>query len=212
MFKFISFVLVISFMMVFGSGNLLAAEQKKIIGEFLAGGLGGIAGMFGGCGLGYAWGSTKMDEQPWEEDPRACLGVTGGLVGIPIGSAIGVYLVGTIGDEKGSFGATFGGSVLGGIVGSIGSIIAGGYSKLDYPPALIVPVMLGTAIGATIAFNLTSERESSAASTNAAPPIYLDLVKVRFKIRQTKHWYGKPYAISQQEYHRNAKSFFPYSL
>lgn len=64
--------------------------------------------------------------------------IEGFLIAYPIGSAIGVYLVGNIGDETGSFGATLRGSIIGGALGLL---------------AFGVGVLPGAPIGATIGFN-----------------------------------------------------------
>lgn len=70
---------------------------RRILGEILAGGALGYALGYGGAEL-FAGGLGA---------------VLGGSLGASIGSALGVYIIGSIGDETGSFGATFRGSILG---------------------------------------------------------------------------------------------------
>ena len=114
------------------------------------------------------------------------------------GNAIGVYLVGNIGDETGQFKASFGGSILGLVVGSVFLAVDEG---LGYHTMVFC-----TPIGAVIGFNMTRRYKSPPASETALfnfrdgqtsfdfPKIYfrpnpfnkgdliqtVDLVKVRF--------------------------------
>ncbi|OYD16275.1 hypothetical protein CH333_03795 [candidate division WOR-3 bacterium JGI_Cruoil_03_44_89] len=120
----------------------------RIAGEILAGAL-------GGAGLGL----VGLHGNIYTGDEIPSLGFMGMVVtasvGYIFGSAIGVYLVGNIGDETGSPGATLGGSSLGlaaGMLGYwvIGPVIDGERDFLDFAVFLI-----GSPIGATIGFNMT---------------------------------------------------------
>ncbi len=97
---------------------------------------------------------------------------------IHLGSSIGVYLVGNIGNETGDFLATLGGGILGGLAGIF--IFTAIIKDLDNGAVVLV----GPPIGATIGFNLTRRYKSPPASDSqmspAAPPIYFNLVRVRF--------------------------------
>ena len=187
MFKFISFVLVIVFMMVFWGGNLFAAEvndaeihssfqspifpttyllmvdgiengetnlkksrlsDRRLSDEILAGVLAGIAT---GSAVGYVGNYIfcgECDEQFW-------IAVT---TAYSLGSAIGVYIVGNIGDKTGSFIATLGGSMLGGLAG-----FAAAYAV----PFGVLLLPLGPPIGATIGFNKTLRYKSPPVSGTA---------------------------------------------
>lgn len=83
---------------------------RRILGEILAGGALGYALGYGGAYLGAAvtgGGEELFAGRLWWG------AVLGGSLGASIGSALGVYIIGSIGDETGSFGATFRGSILG---------------------------------------------------------------------------------------------------
>ncbi|MBM3242650.1 hypothetical protein FJZ31_40840 [Candidatus Poribacteria bacterium] len=79
--------------------------------------------------------------------------------GISLGSSIGVYIVGNIGDETGSFLATLGGSMLGEVVGFAATYTTGA-------PGLLV-MLFGPPIGATIGFNKTRRYKSPPTSETA---------------------------------------------
>lgn len=91
-------------------------QSGKIAGEVFAGG--GAALLFGalGAGLGYTITYNGNRDQ-WINTS----GVPGAVVGYAItsnlGCALGVYLIGNSGNEKGSFGAALGGSITGSLVG-----------------------------------------------------------------------------------------------
>jgi hypothetical protein len=91
----------------------------------------------------------------------------------PLGIATGVYLIGSVGDESGSFWAALGGSYIGGLAGA--GILLGG----DFDRDAFVPALLMAPIAATIAFNITRKREKSSAS--AAPPISFRVNLARMK-------------------------------
>jgi len=104
------------------------------------------------------------------------------LLVVPIGSAIGVYMVGNIGDETGNFSSTLGGSILGGLVlGGGGMFILHKISPRLARRYFFLSAAMGSTIGAVIFFHAISEGKPSAASRNpAAPAIYLDFARVIF--------------------------------
>lgn len=108
----------------------------RVAGEILGGiGTGIIVG-FGGIFIGSVF-------RPPENDDLGG-GVLGFVIAYPIGSAIGVNIVGNKGNETGSFGATLGGGILGAVVG-IGTFFA------DIPQISLLCPPIGSAIG----FNMT---------------------------------------------------------
>jgi len=132
-------------------GNPLASVGR-IVGEITAGVAGGFAGMI--PFLGIAYGAFQMNDGAGAAGGLA-LGILFLVVGpitYPLGSAVGVYLVGKRSNGAKTFLATFGGSFIGGLIG-IGIwrkwLMAFGQDNF-----LIVPGLLIAPIIATIAFNL----------------------------------------------------------
>lgn len=175
------------------------SHNGRIVGELLAGGTGGVAVVIAGMQLGALIGSVVGDR-----DKGAYIGFIIGSIGYPLGNAMGVYLVGNLGNETGSFSATLKGSILGTLVGALvggaGCLFATADSEVDpifitiYTTSELMPIALvggglvgapiGASIGATLKFNKTRRYKSPPASEGrispAAPIIYFDLVKVRF--------------------------------
>ena len=148
----------------------------RIGGEIVAGSAAGLAG-----GVLPA----LMIERMYPPPPNATeiLGPSGyamlvALAGYPLGSATGVYLVGGIGNETGSFFAALAGAFLGELV-SLGT--ADWFSSRVLSLSVLV---LGAPVGATIGFNLTRKYGSSANSNSqmnkAAPSMRLNLLRLRF--------------------------------
>ena len=108
-------------------------DAGRITDEILAGlGLGTLTG-----GIGTLMGINICD------DPSSFISdcvIYSFVITYSIGSATGVYLIGNIGDETGSFVVTLCSSLIGGALG----FLAGG-----------APVLLCAPIGATIGFNTT---------------------------------------------------------
>jgi len=98
----------------------------------------------GGIVLGIAGANAGSCD---EDDVVICEGKLGNaIIGLSLGSAVGVSLVGNIGDAKGSFPATLGGSFIGLLVG-IATLTSGSGDWW--------PLLAGPPIGATIGFNMT---------------------------------------------------------
>jgi hypothetical protein len=118
-------------------------NSKRALGEVMGGiGGGALLGLVGG-GIGYSL--FKVEDPQDFESLAGFIGATLGFaIGYPIGSAIGVYAVGNMGNETGSFMATFGGSLLGTGLG-IGTFpLRIGYLSFLFPP-----------LGSMITFNMT---------------------------------------------------------
>jgi hypothetical protein len=124
----------------------------RIGGEILAGAALGLALGYGGAYLGY------LIEGGEDEGLEGAWGlIIGGSLGASIGCALGVYVVGSIGNETGSIGATFLGSVLGVGLGWV-ALLVGGESILAYMSVAIPPIC------ACVGFNMTRRYKSSSSS------------------------------------------------
>ena len=184
MLKFISFVLVIGFMMVFGSENLLAAEANdaEMYPSFQV-------SMFPQTYLKKVTDvenkAQKRKKPPlrYKRIPGEILagglggfagGFAGGcigggvgvLIGYPLGSTSGVYAAGSRDNETGSYLATFIGSIAGFFGGFFGGGLVGGYMEMGQGAMLTAAwgALVGAPICATIGFNLTRRYKSSPAS------------------------------------------------
>ena len=126
----------------------------RIAGELLAGGLGGA-----GVGSLVLYAGVLSLERTSLDDFAALgfamfIGLIGSVVGPLLGSTIGVYLVGSLGDETGSLWITLGGSIIGVLVCRLMTYFAApcgsfGTALLGFTSAVLV------SISPTIAFNLT---------------------------------------------------------
>ena len=145
-------ILIAIVLFVFLSG-IAGAEKPplnngRITGEILAGGTGAFAlGALGGyIGLELDWGEDLDFLFP----ESSAIGI---FAGCTLGSAVGVYIVGNIGNETGSFLATLGGSIVGMLAGL-------GSGLLDEEDLSIFTILAGPHVFATIAFNMTRRYDS----------------------------------------------------
>ena len=172
------------------AGDIIVEEQVhdirvgvRVAGEILAGVAGGaVVGGGGGLAM-YKLGVDLWDVQL---NPLPYVGI---LSGIALGSSVGVYLIGNIGDETGSFPATLAGGALGALIvggGCLWLALSGTPSSDGDPPELaafpgVVLSFVSAPIGAYIGFNKTRRYKSpSTSDSHAAPPIYFNLLRVRF--------------------------------
>jgi len=148
------------------------SDEVKVIGEMLAGGAGSAAGFL------LVRGISRLMKKD--------LFLLTVLAGVPTGSAIGVYVFGSIGNESGIFPTTLMGSALGAAVGGASALIMLSWNTENprFARGILIGAAVGAAIGATIFFNLTNEHESSASANRqmspAVPLIYLNLAEMRF--------------------------------
>ncbi|MBI1927859.1 HEAT repeat domain-containing protein [Candidatus Poribacteria bacterium] len=131
----------------------------RIAGEIAVGAGGGLIGLLAGARIGQSSGYGIG------------IAIVGTITGFTLGCSLGVYLVGNIGNETGSFLATWGGSILGGVPAYFGVVIgygavAGDGDVPDWAP-LVGLGMLSQSTGATIGFNLTRRYESPPTAGNA---------------------------------------------
>jgi len=128
----------------------------RVTGEAMLGGALGVGGAFAGAMIGYELTSGGCKGEDW-------CGFGGFLIGGAIGGTIavplGVYIVGSYGDQTGSLAATVGGAVLGAAVGIPAGIAVGNENgELGLAVALAGPV-----VGAIAGFNLTRHYRATAA-------------------------------------------------
>ena len=132
-------------------------NQGKAVGEFMTG---TVLGLGVGIGAAYVGASISYDGSWFSELPGAIMGFT---LAYPLGCALGVYAVGNLGSDTGSFssalGAAYGGILLGAFSAwalSQVSQTAAGLAFLATPPLF-----------ATLAFNKSRRyKNTPAASTS----------------------------------------------
>lgn len=134
------------------------ANPTKIGSEFLVGGLSAM--VCGGIGafLGY---NLTYDENAdgWFNFSGLPGAAVGYLVASNAGCAGGVSLVGNSGGERGSYWASFGGSVVGTVVGGLLAIAIVRESDDDINETPFIILTASQAGGATIGFNATRKRK-----------------------------------------------------
>lgn len=135
-----------------------AADPGKVVGEFVAGGVGAVIGgtLLGSIGYGIGHEETSG----WFDfDEGGFIGAAVGyLVGSNLGCASGVCVVGNSGGEKGSYLTTLCGSLLGTMVGGVIAIAIMRNAEDDDS---LAPFLLATAAqsgGATSFFNSSRKR------------------------------------------------------
>lgn len=118
----------------------------RLAGELLVGGAFVIGGGLGGGFLGYS-----LETAGGCNSEFCGLGgaVIGAFLGGTLAAPLGVYLIGTYGNETGSLGAAYAGSLLGGLAG-IAIVAAADEEDLILPVMITMPV-----VGSMIGFNLT---------------------------------------------------------
>jgi hypothetical protein len=118
----------------------------RLLGEAAVGSLFAVGGGIGGAYMGFAL------ETSGDCGGEFCgLGgaILGGVAGLAFVTPIGVYMVGSSGDQTGSLGATIGGSVVGTLVGVAAA--AGGEDE----DLAVVCLIAGPVLGSMAGFNLT---------------------------------------------------------
>jgi hypothetical protein len=176
----------------------------RIAGETLVGAAGGTAFAIA-VDRCYLFKGGANPYQEWRKGKKGEFigNLAADYTATALGSSIGVYLVGVIGNETGSFleeigsfGATFGISALSAMLFFTGCVFPDmrsdfrGYGSADMDPWMccIVPSSWGfITIGAVIGFNATrnlivsgESEEQEGQKGQAAPALCLNLMKVRF--------------------------------
>ena len=135
-------------------------SARRIEREILFGIVGAMVGMVPGFGMAYAFGVGE------EEDlsaVRLVLGYTMATAAWSLCSAAGVYIVGTSGNETGSFLATMSGAAAG--LGM--ALVDAEIDLMGFNNALLL--FTAPTIGAIIGFNLTRRYDSPPAKSETAP-------------------------------------------
>jgi hypothetical protein len=136
----------------------------KVTGEFLLGGTGALLGGVIGGGIGYAIAYDES-EGDWFNFSGLYGAIPGYLIASNLGCALGVYLIGNSGDERGSFGSALGGSVAGTLAGfgvTYLLIQTTEHDEINLP--IFVLFTASQATGAIIGFNLSREKKVEASS------------------------------------------------
>ncbi len=128
-------------------------KPERTLGEALSGAALGVAGLYGGFFIGGGFGDYFLP--PLDA-------IIFGITGWALGSSLGIYIIGSIGNQTGSYLATIAGSVLGGLAGG-----ALGYFSLYLIPLgdlFVLSPFIGSVVGGIIGFNLTRRYKSSGLS------------------------------------------------
>lgn len=136
----------------------------KVTGEFLLGGTGALLGGVIGGSIGYAIAYDES-EGDWFNFSGLYGAIPGYLIVSNLGCALGVYLVGNSGDDKGSFGSALGGSVAGTLAGfgvTYLLIQTTEHDELNLP--IFVLFTASQASGAIIGFNLSRKKKVEVSS------------------------------------------------
>jgi len=139
-------------------------KAGKVAGEVLLGGVGAVAA---GVAAGVIGFHITYDEAEdgWMNFSGWPGAIAGYLVGSNLGSAAGVYLIGKSGDEKGSFFATVGGSLVGTLVGGATAVaLITDNDEGTLPFAVFTTAQV---TGATIGFNLSRKGKRTDAYSDA---------------------------------------------
>jgi hypothetical protein len=139
-------------------------RPERVTGEFLLGGAGALLGGAIGGSIGYAMAYDES-EGDWFNFSGLYGAIPGYLIASNLGCALGVYLIGNTGDEKGSFGSALGGSVAGTLAGmgvSYLLIQTAEHDEITVPIFVLFTAAQST--GAIIGFNLSREKKLEASS------------------------------------------------
>jgi len=139
-------------------------KPEKIAGEVFVGG--GTALLLGvlGAGLGYAM-TYNGNRDEWFNTSGVPGAVVGYAITSNIGCALGVYLIGNSGNEKGSFSATLGGSLTGSLVGGglVFLLYKANHNEGSPAPYFFIAAVAQTT-GAVIGFNHSRKKKVEAPS------------------------------------------------
>lgn len=140
-------------------------QPGKIAGEIMVGGVAATLGGILGAGLGYAV-TYNGNRNEWFNTSGAPGAVVGYAIASNLGCALGVYLIGNSGNEKGSFSATLGGSITGSLVGGglVFLLYKANHGKGSSAPYFFVAAVAQTT-GAVIGFNSSRKKKVEAPSS-----------------------------------------------
>ncbi len=164
--RFISAVLLVLIFGLAAAGHAHADEKPplspvRIAGEIVCGYSAGLAG-----GVVSVLALKPIaDSVSGGRDVILAIGVS---TGYAFGSVGGVYLVGSLGNQTGSFSTTMLGVLMGAAVGVTGAIITVAIIGDEDNHYAELPLFVAPAIGATIGFNLSRRYKSPSAESGTA--------------------------------------------
>ena len=129
-------------------------SESRIVSEVIVGTLSGSAGLVAGAAIGGSMASCGRNSKMFCGMGEA---IMVGAFGLVLGSSAGVTIVGSAGNESGSWGSAFLGALAGAATGGFLAIFAASDET-----GLLVLTPLITAAGATICFNLTRRYDTPA--------------------------------------------------
>ena len=96
--------------------SIPSLKCSRVASQVIFGSIGGIVGIVGSIGIGrlLSAGNQSGPERHDDAEHRGMAVILS--IGSTLGSAMTVYGIGTIGDQTGSFWATLGGSIVGGLI------------------------------------------------------------------------------------------------
>jgi hypothetical protein len=142
--------------------ELAPARPGKVAGEFVAGGLSSV--VFGAVGARIGYSMTYDDGDGFLNFSGLPGAIFGYLLCSNLGCAAGVTLVGNTGGEKGSYWASFGGSVVGTLVGGVCAFGIAAATDCESAWAPTIVLVAAQAGGATMGFNRSRKRISNVPS------------------------------------------------
>jgi len=151
-----------------------ALDSSTITGQIL---LGGVLGFGAGIAGGYVTYSLACGDHDCSGGGAAAV-LIGAYASASLGIAGGTILVGNNGSAEGSFGAAYGGALLGGLAGIAGAAIVDktlGYGHDDAKPLLETTAVVGGWIGGSlVGYYLTRHWKASSELANLRPTFRAD--------------------------------------
>ena len=157
-------------------------DSATITGQFLLGGLLGITGAVVGGYLTYSLACGNNDCS----DGAVAAVLIGGYASASLGIAGGTYLVGNNANAEGSFGAAYGGALIGGFAGFAGAAIVDktlGYNHDGAKALLETAAVTGGWIGGSlVGYYLTRHWKPGAEMASVRPTFHADSHGIAFGI------------------------------
>ena len=148
-------------------------DSGTIVGQAVLGGVLGLGGMLAGGYLTYSLACTGNDCS----DGALAAVLIGGYASASLGIAGGTWLVGNNDKAEGSFGAAFGGALLGGLAGIGAAAIVDktlGYNHDDAKPWLETGAVLGGWIGGSLVGYYMTRHWKASGLENVRPTFRAD--------------------------------------
>ena len=156
---------IVVFILMLIPGFTASGEEKpplsgpRVAGEILAGAAGGFAGMIAGYEI--LMETYSDNDEGFDGLVEAVLAY---IVCYPLASSAAVYLVGSVGDETGSFWATLGMDIVGVFSGAM---VGAAMAETSNAEGFIAVLFAAPVIGATLGFNWSRRYKSPAESEPA---------------------------------------------